>query len=134
MSLKVGDKVEVLNTGNEAGEQPDGCWHSFPVGAIATVVGEIDEDGSADFECEGKPYTQYLRQDNFRVLGAAPKTTVKILKERPAGGKLLYAVVNGDGILEVEQDRDDARFLKAELGGLKNGVSIVQYAPVKEIR
>ena len=49
-------------------------------------------------------------------------------------GPKIYAVVNADGILEIEQDRDDARVIKAELGGLKAGVKIVQYAPVKEIR
>lgn len=129
MSLKKGDKVEVLNTREEASAKADGVWHSFPVGAIATVIGEVHEDGSADFKCEGVTYTQFLRRDNFRVITEGKPAVVK-----QATGKLIYAVVNQDGIIEIEQDRDDARVLKAELGGLKSGVKIVQYAPVKEIR
>lgn len=115
--------------GQEVRIRDNTCGHYFHMGEIVTIRG-LKEDGRVD-SCFNGEDRWYLDEDDIEPI--AQVVAVKVLKERPAG-KLLYAVVNKDGIQEIEQDRDDARFLKAELGGLKAGVTIVQYAPVKEIR
>ena len=127
MAFKVGDEAKIL--ANTSG-------HRFDIGSTVKVI-YVDtcEDGGS-YQLRGADGSLWWAGDKeLELINAAPtqKPAVKVLKERPQG-KMVYAVVNADGILELEQDREDARVLKAELGGLKAGVKIVQYAPIKEIR
>lgn len=45
-----------------------------------------------------------------------------------------YAVVRNNEVVSLEFTREDARFVKARLGGKENGVSIVQLVGKGEVR
>lgn len=132
MAFKQNQRVKIVG-------MTDG--HCFKIGEVVTVIN--GEQGA--YRCRGETgkiwWTTDHEMEAVEPMTVVPVRAVKFepLQEKPAPapqatGKMIYAVVNKDGILEIEQDRDDARVIKAELGGLKAGVTIVQYAPVKEIR
>lgn len=48
--------------------------------------------------------------------------------------KTIYAVYDGAELIYLTPDREDARGLKADLGGKRDGVIILAYGQAKEIR
>lgn len=115
--------------------------HMFDIGEVVTVIdGEV-----GSYRCRGETGQIWWTNDEemkaIEPVTVVPSKAVKFqpLQEKPAPapqatGKVIYAVVNKDGILDLEEDRDYARELKAYYGGKKAGVTIIQYAPLKEIR
>lgn len=120
-----------------------GCegGHMFDIGEVVTVIdGEV-----GSYRCRGETgQIWWTTDDEMQAIESVtvnPIQAVKFqpLQEKPAAapqatGKLIYAVTNKDGILELLEDRASARAIKACYGGLAAGVTIVQYAPLKEIR
>lgn len=132
MAFKQNQRVKIVG-------MTDG--HNFQIGEVVTVID--GEEGS--YRCRGENgriwWTADHEMEAVEPMTVVPVRAVKFepLQEKPAPakqatGKLIYAVTNKDGILELSEDRDYAREIKACYGGLKAGVTIVQYAPVKEIR
>lgn len=139
--FNAGQRVKII-------DRTDG--HSFMIGEVVTVIdGEVGsyrcrgETGqiwwTGDNEMEAvepmkvvkSPLVEILQQSS-REYAEGKHCSSEELKTRI--GKVIYAVVNKDGIMDLQEDRDYARELKAYYGGKKAGVTIIQYAPLKEIR
>lgn len=119
LKLKVGDKVAVKV------DEPQYGWGDVTPSSVGIVI-DVHENGEADVD--------------FPTQGVwmAGKGELQILdrKSRKSPEKILgYAVINKQGVPEsMTPDRDYARFLKAALGGKKEGVTIVTIQAGKEIR
>ena len=128
---KVGDEVEIID-----------CryGHMFRTGEIVTVTGVEDTEGDGSYLCRSSVNGQlwWTGHSEMRLFAACKELAVVEKSEQDVKdakkGRYVYVVQNKDGIIEIEQDRDDARKVKAALGGKAEGVVIVAYAPVKEIR
>lgn len=128
MTYKVGDRVEIV--------KPD---YSFDrVGYTGTV-----EEYEADFKLvavrldpqEGMPSHATCMAWNYYTNEIRPLKETEQVTEQEIKGKAVYAVQLANGLIHTTtDDRDLARYVKSELGGLAKGVKIIRYAPVKEIR
>lgn len=128
--------------------ESDNYWgHSFQIGEIITALAPYDAEagaingegtGNTDefFPATGEKYEQVLRSKDYEEL-EVESTPVQSdeQKEVAARVKYLYSVQDESGypILNT-RDREYAREFKADLGGKKEGIIIMAYAPVKEIR
>lgn len=122
-----GTKVRVITN------KTVGC-HNFRKGSIVVATGERALD-MEQFEGisinHGLLITQVLEPSDYEMVAEAPSREQREVAERV---KYLY-VVQQEGIdLMQTKDRDFAREVKADLGGKREGVVIMAYAPVKEIR
>ena len=129
--------VVIVESKNEWG-------HHYPVGSVITVTSTYSDagvwaEGVADFGMGPEAATeQVLRFEDFAEITAAQeaktpaKTPEKLVAKRV---KMLYTVQDSDGdIFFFTQDRALAREVKAGEGGKANGIVIMQYGELKEIR
>lgn len=129
--------VVIVESKNEWG-------HHFAVGSVVTVTNQYAEagvwaEGVADFGIGPEAGTeQVLQFQDFAEITVAQevktpaKTPEKLVAKRV---KMLYTVQDSDGdIIFFTQDRALAREVKAEEGGKANGIVIMQYGELKEIR
>lgn len=125
MTFKVGHKYVITGSGN-------GIRHNFPVGTEVTLF-ELDyATGEHHLYVDKNGGTQFVRDEHVRPV---IQKEVAHMDKQLIKGKAIYAVVLSNGsIYDTTEDRDLARMLKAEQGGLAKGVKIIRYAPVKEIR
>ena len=125
-------QVRIVASNNDWG-------HGFPVGDIATATESYGgEDGAIEayiVNGNGDRISQLLTPRDFEELDAVQPAQNAEQKEVSARVKYLYSVETDDGTkITSTQDREYARELKAHLGGKKEGIVIMAYAPVKEIR
>lgn len=120
-------QVRVIASDNE--------WnHGFAIGSIITAEGPHDSRSgaigakgvSAD---HGHVINQVLTEKDYEELDAQSE------EQKEPRVKYLYSVQDTDGYTLVNtRDREYAREVKSFMGGKKEGVIIMAYAPVKEIR
>ena len=124
--------VVIVESKNEWG-------HHFAVGSVVTVTNQYAEagvwaEGVADFGIGPEEAEQVIRFEDFAEIAVAQeaKTPEKLVAKRV---KMLYTVQDSDGdIIFFTQDRALAREVKAGEGGKANGIVIMQYSELKEIR
>lgn len=125
--------VVIVESKNEWG-------HHFAVGSVVTVTNQYVEsgvwaEGVADFGMGPEAGTeQVLQFQDFAEIAVAQevKTPEKLVAKRV---KMLYTVQDSDGdIIFFTQDRALAREVKAGEGGKADGIVIMQYGELKEIR
>lgn len=130
--------VVIVESSNEWG-------HAFDVGGVVTLTGDYNYNGfyakgvSTLYESGGEVIEQVIRKADFTEIEApleavspTQKKAEKLVAKRV---KMIYTVQDSDGdIIFFTQDRDMAREVKAEEGGKANGVIIMQYGELKEIR
>lgn len=140
--LKFPREVLIVDSANE--------WnHNIPVGTVVTAVeaypsgseGAVEIFGMCDFrDGQGlREATQVIQKEDFSEIVETPvveipveKASEKLVAKRV---KMIYTVQDSDGdVIFFTQDRDLAREVKAEEGGKANGVIIMQYGELKEIR
>lgn len=119
LKLKVGDKVAVKV------DEPLFGWGYVAASEIGTVS-EVFSNGEA--------FVDFPSQKSW--MAGAGELQIIERKIRKSPEKILgYAVMNKHGVAEsMTPDRGYARFLKAALGGKKEGVTIVTIQAGKEIR
>lgn len=140
MSFKIGDKVvfnipyhHVEHLDDESAEialrfgyDAEGM-HGFVFRGEPGVVSHIDTDGSFYVG-------EYCYDGGELKLAEAPTPVVEV-KSAVGRIKPIYVVEDGDGDELIRtRDRDYAREIKSYYGGKAEGVRIIQYAAVKEIR
>lgn len=124
--------VVIVRSKNEWG-------HHYPVGSTVTVISTYSDagvwaEGVADFGIGPEEAEQVIRFEDFAEIAVAQevKTPEKLVAKRV---KMLYTVQDSDGdIIFFTQDRALAREVKAVEGGKANGIVIMQYGELKEIR
>lgn len=118
----------------------DNYWgHNFPVGAVVRADGPHDGESGAisatGYGIIGHEINQVIRSEDFEELDAQSDNQKEEKPEATSRIKYLYSVQDADGMTLVNtRDREYAREVKAFMGGKKDGVIIMAYAPVKEIR
>lgn len=108
--------------------------HNFAKGSTVTLTSGAGNGFFAYGFCADRDYEddQIIRAEDFEEIEAPAKATEKLVAKRV---KMLYTVQDSDGdIIFFTQDRAMAREVKAEEGGKANGVVIMQYGELKEIR
>lgn len=135
--LKFPREVLIVDSKNE--------WnHSIPIGTVVTAVKAYASDPEDSLEITGmcdfrdghglREATQVIQKEDYIEFVGSPveKAPEKLVAKRV---KMIYTVQDSDGdIIFFTQDRDLAREVKAEEGGKANGVIIMQYGELKEIR
>lgn len=131
--LKFPREVLIVDSANE--------WcHNFPVGTTVVVLREYTDEGvNAVGICDFMDGTglregdQVMRYEDFEeIVQTSEKAPEKSVAKRV---KMIYTVQDSDGdIIFFTQDRDLAREVKAVEGGKANGIIIMQYGELKEIR
>lgn len=124
--------IRIIDSSNEWG-------HRFNVGSIVRANGPYDGEenaiGATGIGMFGHTIDQVLRSEDFEELEAPAPAQGEEQKEVAARIKYLYSVQDADGMSLVNtRDREYAREVKAFMGGKKEGIIIMAYAPVKEIR
>lgn len=155
--FKKGDKVRV----KDSVRSPYYAWGKVTRGSVGVVVRDAAENAdfmAVDFpeqrNWSAKPREMELVETSLATPVEAPVTAqgsavsalttrvastsqgVQTPRKRKSPEKVLaYGVILKDGSLHsVKYDRDDARSIKAELGGKQKGVTIVVLTAGKEIR
>lgn len=127
--FQVGDRVRMTQLGiNNYGDQAGGT--------TGTVLGQtIDGDPKwTDVRWDNGHSNNYELDEIFVTVRTTPEK-VEEQKEATPRVKYLYSVQTEDGNpLLNTRDREYAREFKTQLGGKKEGIIIMAYAPVKEIR
>lgn len=140
--LKFPREVLIVDSKNE--------WnHNIPVGTVVTAVGDYGSTSKGSIEITGmcdfrdgqglREATQVIQKEDYIEFVGSPvekapteKAPEKLVAKRV---KMIYTVQDSDGdIIFFTQDRELAREVKAEEGGKANGVIIMQYGELKEIR
>lgn len=132
--FKIGDKV--VFAGGDSSTLTYGytdSMASFVFDGIEGVIEHISDDGdtkclSVDTDSDWSySYAEKELKLASKVV-AQPEPAQRV--------KYLYSVQTADGETHImsTQDRDFAREVKAHCGGKKEGIVIMAYAPVKEIR
>ena len=114
-------KIRIITTRGRTG-------HNFEEGSTVTLSHSGDGNYFAKGYCVDRGYEddQVIRAEDFEELKE------KVVAKRV---KMLYTVQDSDGdIIFFTQDRALAREVKAEEGGKANGIVIMQYGELKEIR
>jgi len=114
-------KIRIITTRGVVG-------HNFENGSIVTLVSGDQYGFYARGYCADRGYEddQVIRAEDFE------EVKEKVVAKRV---KMLYTVQDSDGdIIFFTQDRALAREVKAEEGGKANGIVIMQYGELKEIR
>lgn len=112
-------------------ESPNIWGHDFRVGEVVTATAPCAESigGGIDAKC-GRGYSQLLTTEDYEEL-----QSVAPAEQATARVRYLYSVVDAAGDIWLStQDREYAREIKAAMGGKKEGIIIMAYAPLKEIR
>lgn len=112
----------------------DNYWgHGFTIGSIVEAEGPYDNEEGAIHAKDLSGTGQLLRSVDFEELDA-PQAAA-LATPPVARVKYLYSVQDESGypILNT-RDREYAREFKTQMGGKKEGIIIMAYAPVKEIR
>jgi len=123
-----GDRVQLSVIGK-------GKYDSQAKGATGTVLRETSK-GSGWFDVKW----DHGYENNYEVIDLdinAPVVAEQSdeQKEIAARIKYMYSVQDDEGTAIVNtRDREYAREVKAYMGGKKEGIIIMAYAPVKEIR
>jgi hypothetical protein len=124
----------------------DSSGHSFEEGTIAISLGEQHSSKAYRdwwrFESEETGFTQWLKPEHYVLLqeessAGAGKATAEVVELKGAElskTKMVYVVYEGDEFVYATPDREDARGLKADLGGKRDGIKIMAYSLAKEIR
>lgn len=126
--MKVGDIVTINGK--------SGPWYQgFSAGEKVRVIDLRSYGGQ--FEATNGSYSQLLHPTHIvesEVVEVGVPTTALVVESKPRV-KYLYSVQDESGypILNT-RDREYAREFKTQLGGKKEGIIIMAYAPVKEIR
>lgn len=127
----VGDRVRLTAIGEEQ-------YSGQAKGSTGTItrVGKGEESWH-DVKWDNGHSNNYQSKDLFVTVRATPEEVVQEAPAAPAKPrvKYLYSVQDESGypILNT-RDREYAREFKTQMGGKKEGVVIIAYAPVKEIR
>ena len=66
--------------------------------------------------------------------GKATAEVVELKGAELAKAKAIYALYKGNELIYLTPDREDARGLKFDLGGKREGYKILAYGQAKEIR
>jgi len=124
-------EIRIIASANDWG-------HGFPVGLIVTAEGPYDAQAGA-VNASGMigmhRIGQVLTARDYEELNASTPEQTEEQKDVAARIKYLYSVQDADGMSLVNtRDREYAREVKSFMGGKKEGVIIMAYAPVKEIR
>ena len=135
--LKVDDTAEVIC----------GQAHGFKVGTLVRIM---DISHSGHYFCRAHGIEQVLRHGQVRlhvdkVLTLKPEAAkpvsggtgqIEISEEMEIANNLgaIYGVWSQGVLVDILDTRDEAREVKANLGGKACGAFIIQYAPVKEVR
>lgn len=118
-------------------------FHDFSEGEVVKSLGADYGDhhlGNWSQFVDSEGFTQWLLPEHYEVLVEVvvlrtPAKEVEKVVDKTAPTKATYAVVDVNGaIYSTTDDREQARELKAALGGKRKGVRIFQYAVEKEIR
>lgn len=131
--MEAGIKVRVLEEKN-LGD------HSFEGGTIVVSRGIKHSAPFEDwdqFEDEDTGYTQYMKPEHYEIVEEKKASTSGEVKGKSADlskAKTIYAVYDGAELIYLTPDREDARGLKADLGGKRDGIIILAYGQAKEIR
>lgn len=126
--MKVGDTVTISGK--------IGPWYQgFSAGEKVRVI-DLRSCG-VQFEATNGSYSQLLHPTHIvesEMVEVEAPTTTLVVESKPRV-KYLYSVQDESGypILNT-RDREYAREFKTQLGGKKEGIIIMAYAPVKEIR
>lgn len=125
--FKAGDRVQLTAIGESKYVKQSG-------GGEGTVVFDTRLSGRTDVRWDSGHSNNYESVD-LMVISATPATLKAPSVKAEERVKYLYSVQDSDGnpILNT-RDREYARETKALLGGKKEGIIIMAYAPVKEIR
>lgn len=129
--FQVGDRVRLTALGEQK-------YENQAKGTTGTVTKDTT-GGWTDVTWDSGHDNNYEQEDLFVTVRAvpveAPKEAPKEAAEAESRVKYLYSVETVDGIkITATADREHARQVKAYCGGKKEGVIIMAYAPVKEIR
>ena len=131
MGFEIGNRVKMTEEGIEK-------WGDQSGGGEGLVVGKVDGDESwTDVAWDNGHCNNYEDGDIVVVAQAAPAVEAEQAPEQKEVAervKYLYSVQEDGVSIMTTSDRDYAREVKAYLGGKKEGVIIMAYAPVKEIR
>lgn len=126
--------VRIVKSSNE-------FLHGFPVGSIVTLTRDDESEGKYKAfsgngpDVDGRTIWQSIMLVDFEELEPVVEAQSEEQKEVAARVKYLYSVQDEDGYrIAVTSDREYAREVKAFSGGKKEGIIIMAYAPVKEIR
>lgn len=131
--FKIGDKV--VFAGGDSSTLTYGytdSMASFVFDGIEGVIQHISDDD--DTKCLSVDTNSDW---SYSYAEKELKLASKVVQAEPAQRvKYLYSVQTADGETHITatQDREFAREVKAHLGGKKEGIVIMAYAPVKEIR
>lgn len=111
--------------------------HCFNEGTIAVSLGEQHEAPYQDwhnFECTSTGDTQWLLPEHYKLLVDDSTGEVSGKSDKLCKTKIVYVVYEGDEFVYATPDREDARGMKADLGGKREGIIILAYTQAKEIR
>lgn len=114
--------------------------HSFDGGIVVVSTGVKHSAPFEDwdqFEDEDTGFTQYMKPEHYNLIEEVEVATSGEVKGKSADlskAKTIYAVYDGAELIYLTPDREDARGLKADLGGKRDGIIILAYGQAKEIR
>jgi hypothetical protein len=139
MEYKKGDVVRVINSEG----------HYLDINAKA-VISHMYNDStvfvSGTHRYNANQIEQIVRLDQIELAvkpdtyttakPVAPSPVVEVSEEVEIAQRLgdIYGVWSGGRLYSVEDTREEARVVKADLGGKAQGAFIIQYAIVKEVR
>lgn len=131
--MKVGDAVRV----KPSVQRPKYAWGPHVSHLSVGVVADVREDYlKVDFPSH-KGWNADA-QDLEVLVTSSPKVSGEVVRKPPRKSPekvLAYGIIDKDGSLYTSvDDRDLARYIKAELGGKQNGITIVTLKADKEIR
>ncbi|QYW06593.1 hypothetical protein uav_062 [Pseudomonas phage UAVern] len=125
--FQAGDRVRLTALGEQK-------YENQAKGSTGTVT-KASTRGWTDVKWDNGHENNYELEDLFVAVRVVPVETPKEAAEAESRIKYLYSVETVDGVkITATADREHARQVKAYCGGKKEGVIIMAYAPVKEIR
>lgn len=133
--FQAGDRVKLTTRGEAE-------YASQATGTTGTVLGPTNEAEACDWfdvKWDNDHVNNYETDDLYIVEGEVIQPVV-VEAPKEEGGvnprvKYLYSVVDEAGNIWLSTaDREYAREIKAAMGGKKEGIIIMAYAPLKEIR
>lgn len=134
--FQVGDRVRLSVEGEVH-------YENQAKGSTGTVTTRTNGNGWTDVRWDNGHSNNYEVKDLFVTVRvdtpaiASPDTVAPSAEQEEVAArvKYLYSVETADGVkITSTADREHARQVKAYCGGKKEGVVIIAYAPVKEIR
>lgn len=134
--FQVGDRVRLSVEGEE-------IYQDQAKGSTGTVTTRTNGNGWTDVRWDNGHSNNYEVKDLFVTVRvdtpaiASPDTVAPSAEQEEVAARIkyLYSVQDASGSPLVNtRDREYAREVKSFMGGKKEGIIIMAYAPVKEIR